>query len=301
MTFSFSILVASVPTKDSRILASHIHSAFGCHADLVHSEKEMSASFSKNRPDILLVDTNPTTKTFGISTIRKMRKSYPDLLIIPLIPVKHRDLVQEIHALNVFLYIYTPVEKAETVAALTRAGEHLEKNGAQEQSEDIPLLIDTFVHDHAAKNNLEPFTFSTSALAALVRFRWGRDFRELKNLIQHMTAMYSGKTIELDDLPEKYQSMREVSENHSDSIHERNSSQTVKNNSADTDRLTDVDWDNGHVDFRELINSFETQLIVKAMEMSAGNKMEAARRLNLKRTTLLEKIKKKELNSLWEK
>ena len=36
------------------------------------------------------------------------------------------------------------------------------------------------------------------------------------------------------------------------------------------------------------------------MKISSGNKKEAARLLNLKRTTLLEKIKKKELTGLWE-
>ena len=41
-------------------------------------------------------------------------------------------------------------------------------------------------------------------------------------------------------------------------------------------------------------------MILQAMRMTAGNKKEAARLLNLKRTTLLEKIKKKELGQLWD-
>ena len=48
-----------------------------------------------------------------------------------------------------------------------------------------------------------------------------------------------------------------------------------------------------------MVNDFETQLIVQALKMTQGNKKEAARMLNLKRTTLLEKIKKKELQSTW--
>jgi len=54
------------------------------------------------------------------------------------------------------------------------------------------------------------------------------------------------------------------------------------------------------VDFNELINDFERQLIIQAMKFSSGNKKEAARLLNLKRTTLLEKIKKKEIQDNWE-
>jgi len=62
-----------------------------------------------------------------------------------------------------------------------------------------------------------------------------------------------------------------------------------------------VAWDAGTVDFNELINDFETQLIVQALKFTEGNKKEAARILKLKRTTLLEKIKKKDIEGDWEK
>ncbi|CAG37377.1 sigma-54-dependent Fis family transcriptional regulator [Desulfotalea psychrophila] len=52
-------------------------------------------------------------------------------------------------------------------------------------------------------------------------------------------------------------------------------------------------WENGKIDFNELVESFEKQLIVRALKISSGNKKEAAILLGLKRTTLLEKIKKK--------
>ena len=54
-------------------------------------------------------------------------------------------------------------------------------------------------------------------------------------------------------------------------------------------------WPDSGIDFNALVNDFETQLIVQALKFTQGNKKEAARLLNLKRTTLLEKIKKKEL------
>jgi len=49
-----------------------------------------------------------------------------------------------------------------------------------------------------------------------------------------------------------------------------------------------------------LINEFETELIIEAMKFTSGNKKEASRMLCLKRTTLLEKIKKKEIEGRWE-
>jgi len=61
-----------------------------------------------------------------------------------------------------------------------------------------------------------------------------------------------------------------------------------------------LEWQEGQVDFNELINDYESQLIIKAMKITGGNKKEAAKLLNLKRTTLLEKIKKKNLQGMWE-
>ena len=61
-----------------------------------------------------------------------------------------------------------------------------------------------------------------------------------------------------------------------------------------------INFENGPIDFNELINKFETELIIEAMKFTSGNKKEASRMLCLKRTTLLEKIKKKEIEGRWE-
>ncbi len=58
-------------------------------------------------------------------------------------------------------------------------------------------------------------------------------------------------------------------------------------------------WANGKVDFKNLVDDFENQLIIKALQLAEGNKKKAAELLNLKRTTLLEKIKKKGLQESW--
>ena len=47
------------------------------------------------------------------------------------------------------------------------------------------------------------------------------------------------------------------------------------------------------LDFNQVINDYETQLIIQALERTNGNKNKAAQLLNLNRTTLVEKIKKK--------
>jgi len=57
----------------------------------------------------------------------------------------------------------------------------------------------------------------------------------------------------------------------------------------------DAEWTDEGLDFNGLISEFEDKLILQALSRTGGNKKEAARLLNLKRTTLIEKIKKKNL------
>jgi DNA-binding NtrC family response regulator len=57
-----------------------------------------------------------------------------------------------------------------------------------------------------------------------------------------------------------------------------------------------AEWSEDGLDFNILISDFEDQLIMHALRRSGGNKKEAAKLLNLKRTTLIEKIKKKQLD-----
>jgi len=115
-----------------------------------------------------------------------------------------------------------------------------------------------------------------------------------------MSILYSGKNIGLDNLPEKFH-LVEIPEDPIN-FHEKMNPEAAKLKAPEETKSlsSNEHWDKGQVDFKELINSLETQLIVQAMKFAEGNKKEAARLLNLKRTTLLEKIKKKNISSLWE-
>ena len=136
-------------------------------------------------------------------------------------------------------------------------------------------------------------------MAAIMHYEWRGNVRELENLIQHMSILYSGRTIQLDDLPEKFQGIVIPLDEKSEEI--PTPPTPVPQENSLTSSPQSPAWKDGQVDFNELINDFETQLIVQAMKLTEGNKKEAARLLNLKRTTLLEKIKKKDIEGLWEK
>jgi DNA-binding NtrC family response regulator len=170
----------------------------------------------------------------------------------------------------------------------------------KERTADIPLLIEAFLEKYTRQRGREPFTFAAEAMAAITHYGWRGNVRELENLIQHMGILFAGKTIYLEDLPEKFQSVIiPAGEKTEGPPKERQQpSISMENCPASFHPAT---WQVGQIDFNELINDFETQLIVQAMKLSDGNKKEAARLLCLKRTTLLEKIKKKDIEGLWEK
>ena len=166
------------------------------------------------------------------------------------------------------------------------------------RKEDIPLLIDAFTHAYTVDRGREKFSFSKEALEVLLKYNWRGNVRELENLIQHMSVLYTGKKVEVADLPEKYVLAENQSEE--DISH-------IPFSTSDAEQKDDLHIalppenqepeQSREIDFNEVINDFETKLIINAMRASGGNKKEAARLLNLKRTTLLEKIKKKKIDS----
>ena len=167
----------------------------------------------------------------------------------------------------------------------------------KERTADIPLLIEAFLHKYSHQRGRVPFVFSPRAMTAITRYAWRGNVRELENLVQHMSILYSGMHVQLEDLPEKLQNVTLPPDEQTDMA------QTIHPQDRGNVQIThqNYTWQDGRIDFNELINDFETQLIVQAMRLTEGNKKEAARLLNLKRTTLLEKIKKKEIEGLWEK
>jgi len=169
------------------------------------------------------------------------------------------------------------------------------------RKEDIPLLLDYFIDSYTKKRGRKPISFSKRVVSILMNCQWRGNVRELENLVQHMSILYSGKNIEVDDLPEKFLSAANDLEEPADADdHLRSDTLILSCTPDDPLNISNLRWNEGRIDFNRLINDFETQLIIQAMKISGGNKKEAARLLNLKRTTLLEKIKKKALTGLWE-
>jgi DNA-binding NtrC family response regulator len=120
-----------------------------------------------------------------------------------------------------------------------------------------------------------PLGFTDRAMKKLMAYDWPGNVRELQNLVQRMCILHGGDTVDADALPQKFQDLNDPSE---------------------PEDTTVVEIKNEKMDFHAMTMEFENQLILKALHMAGGNKKEAANLLNMKRTTLLEKIKKRKLD-----
>ena len=185
----------------------------------------------------------------------------------------------------------------------------LEVPPLRERSGDISLLLDGFINRYTTKQGREKITFSPDTIALLKSYRWRGNVRELENLVQHMSILYSGTRINPHHLPAKF-TERTAHDNTDPEVPVEHSLPAVSVNDISRERAAlfapanpptpSINFDNGPINFNELINDFEIELILKAMQFTTGNKKEASRMLCLKRTTLLEKIKKKEIEGRWE-
>lgn len=138
---------------------------------------------------------------------------------------------------------------------------------------DIPLLVKYFL-DRFVQTNAKPITgIAEEAMRCLMGYHWPGNIRELENLIERVVVLKrDAGIIELKDFPTDY--FRNVR----------------------LDRfVANVALPEEGLDFNSAVNEFENELILQALQRTSGNKNKAATLLNLNRTTLVEKLKRKRL------
>jgi DNA-binding NtrC family response regulator len=141
----------------------------------------------------------------------------------------------------------------------------------RDRKTDIPLLINHFVRQYNESKRRDIQGFNQDAMELMLNYNWPGNVRELENLIERLVIIKGRGIIEVRDLPERYQQKNAVM--NPDKIHVP---------------------DRG-LDFNTAVDNFENALIMQALERTAWNRNKAATLLNLNRTTLVEKIKKKGL------
>jgi DNA-binding NtrC family response regulator len=151
----------------------------------------------------------------------------------------------------------------------------------RDRKEDIPLLVQHFLDKYSAADALPgagarsgvparpAMTVSQEAMRRLMSYHWPGNVRQLENAIERALAFSAGRAqIDVEDLP------IELSESPAPAV-------------GSTVSLPD-----GGLDLLALVAGIERELIQQSLDRTNGNKGRAARLLNLKRTTLVEKLKR---------
>jgi DNA-binding NtrC family response regulator len=73
----------------------------------------------------------------------------------------------------------------------------------RERREDIPLLVDAFLKEFTQANGREGMAIAPKALGLLQDYHWPGNVRQLRNVIEGLVVMSSGKEIGPRDLPEE--------------------------------------------------------------------------------------------------
>jgi transcriptional regulator with GAF, ATPase, and Fis domain len=82
---------------------------------------------------------------------------------------------------------------------------HLNVPPLRDHRDDVPLLVDYFVH-HLAPADREPVTFTPEALKALTEYSWPGNVRELENVIERVLVTIEGPVIDVHHLPSEVRS-----------------------------------------------------------------------------------------------
>ena len=187
----------------------------------------------------------------------------------------------------------------------------IELPALRERREDIPLLINELIKriEHENRGSVR---LTTEATAALCRYSWPGNIRELGNVIERLVIMYPYSTVDLCDLPEKYQIsdgedlpeivMQMIKHQSSDTSaptmsaapekRENKARQPVAaSNEKQEEAIAESIPDEG-LDLKQHLAHLEYLLIKQAIDDAAGVVAHAAKKLKMQRTTLVEKMKK---------
>jgi len=141
----------------------------------------------------------------------------------------------------------------------------------RERKTDIPLLAHHFL-DHFNRSKKKRIrAIEDGAMEGLIGYEWPGNVRELENTIERVIILVDHDVIAAADLPEKFHSLPQ----------------------PETPQVLEIPEEGISLD--TAVNEFEKNLILQALMKTGWVKNKAARLLNLNRTTLIEKIKRQNL------
>jgi len=196
----------------------------------------------------------------------------------------------------------------------------IEMPSLRERATDVPLLLNELITAMEAEGR-GSVRFNSGAIASLCRHNWPGNVRELANLVERMAILHPHGIVGLEDLPKKFlhlsdQEINEASlsatslSQNSPSENSSTAAQSVvpiqglsssMSSSSGSGSPGFLPPDGGSLlplhglDLKEYLANLEKDLIEQALDDSGGVVARAAHRLHIRRTTLVEKMRKYQL------
>lgn len=163
----------------------------------------------------------------------------------------------------------------------------IEMPSLKERSEDVPLLINELVSRMESEQR-GSIRFNSAAILSLCRHQWPGNVRELANLVERMAIMHPFGVVGGQDLPVKYCHVDVEEDMHLSQLDcgSSNAGPSI------VSLTSSVLLPESGIDLKEYINGLEQSLIQQALDDSGGVVARAAERLAMRRTTLVEKMRK---------
>jgi sigma-54 specific flagellar transcriptional regulator A len=179
---------------------------------------------------------------------------------------------------------------------------------------DLPALIDDFTAQ-AARRGRPRLQLLPETLSALANYPWPGNIRELSNLIERLAILCPERPVSVGDLPARYRpadwtapplpapamtaeipqllaAMAGEEDAEAEADEEAALPPSLWKSEEDTRAVTPTQLPANGVDLRAHLTLIERSLISQALERSGGTVAHAARLLSLRRTTLVEKLRK---------
>ncbi|MFH0995975.1 MAG: sigma-54 dependent transcriptional regulator [Pseudomonadota bacterium] len=142
----------------------------------------------------------------------------------------------------------------------------------RERKSDIPLLIAHFLKQLNEKKHTQVTGISEKTMELMIAHSWPGNVRELKNMMERLVVLTQEGEIYPRDLPQK-----------------------LRVAPSDASAIPDMEVSDQGICLSTAVGDFEKSLISQSMKIANGVKKNAAKLLNIKRTTLIEKIKRHNL------
>ncbi|WP_043310575.1 sigma-54 dependent transcriptional regulator [Pseudomonas sp. ML96] len=160
----------------------------------------------------------------------------------------------------------------------------------RERVEDIPLLMNELISRMEFEKR-GSIRFNSAAIMSLCRHDWPGNVRELANLVERMAIMHPYGVIGVGELPKKFRHVDDEDEQLAISIREELDERAVIGAGLPGISNTAMLPPEG-LDLKDYLGNLEQGLIQQALDDAGGVVARAAERLRIRRTTLVEKMRK---------